>query len=229
MSASSPRLVLVEFVAKLPDGSIIDTTQEGDENSDLPDIQQRPRLVSLGYPSFVVTKGFEEALKGAELDMPQTIQVEPKNAYGVWDRKMVRMITARKLNDSEKYGVGDEIEISGRKGIIKFMGSGRVQVDYNHKYAGKTIQYDFTVTDLLDTDDAKVVAILRETLTDDEFGSDDDLDYTLQDNSLSVTIPENMAKSESLHSRIHQLQMNIFRFAPDIKDIQFVINYKSKH
>ncbi|MXX21468.1 MAG: peptidylprolyl isomerase [Cenarchaeum sp. SB0665_bin_23] len=229
MSASSPRLVLVDFVAKLPDGSIIDTTQEGNENSDLPDIQQRPRLVSLGYPSFVVTEGFEEALKGAELDMPQTIQVEPKNAYGVWDRKMVRMITARKLNDSEKYGVGDEVEISGRKGIIKFMGSGRVQVDYNHKYAGKTIQYDFTVTDLLDTDDAKVVAILRETLTDDEFGSDDDLDYILQDNSLNVTIPENMAKSESLHSRIHQLQMNIFRFAPDIKDIQFVIKYKNKH
>ena len=229
MSASSPRLVLVDFVAKLPDGSIIDTTQEGNENSDLPDIQQRPRLVSLGYPSFVVTEGFEEALKGAELDMPQTIQVEPKNAYGVWDRKMVRMITARKLNDSEKYGVGDEVEISGRKGIIKFMGSGRVQVDYNHKYAGKTIQYDFTVTDLLDTDDAKVVAILRETLTDDEFGSDDDLDYILQDNSLNVTIPENMAKSESLHSRIHQLQMNIFRFAQDIKDIQFVIKYKNKH
>lgn len=219
MSANETRLVLVDFTARLPDGSVIDTTQEKDHDADLPVMRLKPRLVSLGYPSFVVARGLEEALKGAEMNVPQTIQVEPKDAYGAWDRKMVRMVTVRKLDDPEKYGVGDEIVIGGRTGIIKFMSSGRVQIDYNHKYAGKTIQYDFTITDLLDADDAKIGAILRET------GMGEEPDYTLLEESLDITIPNEMTKSEFLQSRIHQLQMNIFRFVPNIKNIQFIIKF----
>ena len=49
------------------------------------------------------------------------------------------MIPLRKLGeDAEKVSVGDTVEIDNKKGIIRFIGSGRVQIDYNHRFAGKT-------------------------------------------------------------------------------------------
>ncbi len=218
MSTNNPRLVLVDFTARLPDGSVIDTTQS-DHSPGIPTEHLRPRLVSLGHPSFVVVKGLERALEDAELNVPQTIEVEPKDAYGEWNRKLLRMVTARKLEDPEKSAVGDEIKINGRTGFIKFMSSGRVQVDYNHRYAGKKIRYDFTVTDLLDADKAKVEAILEEA------GFGDEPNYQLDEGSLQISIPNDMLKDEKFQNKIFQLQMNIFRFVSDLKDIRFTIEF----
>lgn len=220
MSTDNPRLVLVDFTAKLPDGSVVDTTQ----SSNSPDVlykPPKPRLVSLGHPSFVVVKGLERALEDAELNVPQTIEVEPSDAYGEWDRKLLRMVTARKLDEPEKYAVGDEIKIGGRTGVIKFMSSGRVQVDYNHRYAGKKIRYDFTVTDFLDSNKAKIEAILEEA------GFGDEPDYELDDGLLEILIPNDIVNGEMFQNKIFQLQMNIFRFVSDLKEIRLIIEFVS--
>lgn len=218
MSINNPRLVLVDFTARLPDGSVIDTTQS-EHGQGMPTKSLRPRLVSLGHPSFVVVRGLERALEDAELNVPQTIEVEPKDAYGEWNRKLLRMVTARKLEDPEKSAVGDEIKINGRTGVIKFMSSGRVQVDYNHRYAGKKIRYDFTVTDLLDADKAKIEAILEEA------GFGDEPNYQLDEGSLEIPMPNDMLKDEKFQNKMFQLQMNIFRFVSDLKDIRFTIEF----
>lgn len=218
MSIDNPRLVLVDFTARLPDGSVIDTTQS-EHSQGTPTKPLRPRLVSLGHPSFVVARGLERALEGAELNVPQTIEVEPRDAYGEWNRKLLRMVTARKLEDPEKSAVGDEIKINGRTGVIKFMSSGRVQIDYNHKYAGKKIRYDFTVTDLLDANKAKIEAILKEA------GFGDEPDYELDESLLEIPIPNHMLKDERFQNKISQLQMNIFRFVSDLSNIQFTIEF----
>ncbi|NIU01465.1 MAG: peptidylprolyl isomerase, partial [Nitrosopumilaceae archaeon] len=63
--------------------------------------------------------------------------------------------------DAEKVSVGDTIEIEGRKGIIRFIGSGRVQVDFNHRYAGKTIVYDVNVVKALESPEDKILGILK--------------------------------------------------------------------
>ena len=56
------------------------------------------------------------------------------------------MIPLRKLGeDAEKVSVGDTIDIDNKRAIVRFIGSGRVQVDYNHRYAGRTILYDVNV------------------------------------------------------------------------------------
>jgi len=53
--------------------------------------------------------------------------------------------------DAEKVSVGDTIDVDNKRGIIRFIGSGRVQMDYNHRYAGKTILYDVNVIKSLDS------------------------------------------------------------------------------
>ena len=32
--------------------------------------------------------------------------------------------------------------MDNRTGIIRFIGSGRVEIDFNHRYAGRTLVYD---------------------------------------------------------------------------------------
>ena len=56
------------------------------------------------------------------------------------------------------------VEIDNKKGIIRYIGSGRVQIDYNHRFAGKTIVYDVDVKKSLDSDDDKISEILKSRL-----------------------------------------------------------------
>ena len=56
------------------------------------------------------------------------------------------MIPQRKLGDkADEVGVGDEIEIDNRRAIVRYVGSGRIQVDFNHRFAGKTLIYDANI------------------------------------------------------------------------------------
>ena len=75
------------------------------------------------------------------------------------------MIPLRKLGeDAEKVSIGDTIEVDNKKGVIRFIGSGRVQIDYNHRFAGKTIVYDVNVLKELKSDEEKTTEILRKDI-----------------------------------------------------------------
>ena len=92
-------------------------------------------------------KGLDEALAKYKCwRFKTTVEVSPDKGFGERDSGKVRMIPLRKLgDDADKVSVGDSIEIDQKKGIVRFIGSGRVQVDFNHRFAGKTILYDVKV------------------------------------------------------------------------------------
>ena len=93
------------------------------------------------------------------------------------------MIPIRKLGeDAEKVTVGDSIEIDGKRGIIRYIGSGRVQVDYNHRYAGKTILFDVNVIKSLDSPNDKVDGILKNRLPVE----DTKIEFDLKDNEVNI-------------------------------------------
>ena len=55
-----------------------------------------------------------------------------RKGFGKRDDSKIRMIPQRKLGDkADEVGVGDEIEIENRRGIVRYVGSGRIQVDFN--------------------------------------------------------------------------------------------------
>ena len=53
-------------------------------------------------------------------------------------------------------------------GIVRFIGSGRVQVDFNHRFAGRTLIYDLEITKKLDDDSEKVLSIIKRRLPIDD-------------------------------------------------------------
>ena len=157
MTIESGSLVLLEYIAKLADGTVTEGAhRDGDPASG---VTTGLRLVSVGDPAYPVIKGLDKALADAEVNSPQTVTVQPADAYGDRRRDKIKMLPIRKLED-ENTRVGDEVTVGGEKGVVLSMGSGRVRIDFNHKHAGKSLTFDFTVLKHLESDADKVLAML---------------------------------------------------------------------
>jgi len=226
MTFQKGTLILVDYTAKVKDTSeVFETTREADAKpSSLYDANARyqPRLVSVGE-SWVL-KGLDDALLNTSVGDKLTVEVPPEKGFGVRDPGKVRMIPLRKLgDDAEKISVGDAIEIDERTGIVRFIGSGRVQVDFNHRFAGKTIVYDVNVVKSLNTDEEKIMGLLKRRLPVDE----SKLQFKINEMQLDITMPEETFLAEGLQIIKRAIVNDIFKFVNKLEKINFIEGYKN--
>ena len=227
MTFSKGSLILIEYTAKVKDTQeVFETTIEEEAKKHSiheSHIKYQPKLVSVGE-SWVL-KGLDEALTNTKVGDKLTIEVLPDKGFGERDTGKVRMIPLRKLGeDAEKVSVGDTIEIDNKKGIIRFIGSGRVQVDYNHRFAGKTILYDVNVLKSLEKDEDKILGILKKNIPVEE----SKLVFTKNDKILDINIPEEIFRSDGLQVLKHFIQMDIFKFVPNLEKINYIETHINK-
>lgn len=226
MALQKGTLVLVDYTAKVKDtGEIFDTTiEEQAKKSPFYDanIKYQPRLVSVGE-SWVL-KGFDDALLDTSVGEKISVEVLPEKGFGSRDPKKVSMIPLRKLGeDAEKVSVGDTIKIDERPGIVRFIGSGRVQVDFNHRLAGKTILYDANVVKSLDTDEDKVLGLLKRRLPLD----DSKLKFKINDTILDIDIPDETYLAEGLQIIKQAIVRDVFKFVSKLEKINFIESYNN--
>jgi len=153
---------LIDYTAKVKDtGEIFETTSEEEAKKHSlhePNIKYQPKLVAVGE-SWII-KGVDEGLEKTSVGDKKAIEVTPDKAFGERDTGKVRKIPLRKLGeDAEKVSIGDTIDVDGKKGIVRYIGAGRVQIDYNHRFAGKTILYDINILKELKSDEDKISGI----------------------------------------------------------------------
>jgi len=222
-------LILIDYTAKVKDSEeIFDTTIEEDAKKHSihePNVKYQPKLVSIGEVSYPVLKGLDEALAKTTVGNKLTVEVTPDKGFGERDSGKVRMIPIRKLGeDAEKVSVGDTIEVDNKRGIIRFIGSGRVQIDYNHRYAGKTILYDVNVVKSLDSPNDKVDGILKNRLPLE----DSKITFELKDKEVNITIPEEILRADGLQIMKHFIQLDIFKFVPSLEKVNFIETHLNK-
>ena len=226
MTFKKGQLILLDYTAKIKDtDEVFETTIEEDAKKNSihePNIKYQPKLVSVGE-SWVL-KGLDDALPETSVGDKKTIEVSSDKGFGARDKGKVRMIPLRKLGeDAEKVSVGDTVEVDNKKGIIRYIGSGRVQIDYNHRYAGKTILYEINVKKSLDADDDKITAILQSRMPVEG----DKLVFNKSGDSLDITIPEEIFRAEGLSVIKHFTQLDLFKFVSSIKKINFIETYSN--
>ena len=229
MTFDKGSLILVDYTAKVKDTEeVFDTTIEEDAKKYSifeQNVKYQPKLVSVGEVSYPVLKGLDEALGKTSVGEKLTVEVTPDKGFGERDSGKVRMIPIRKLGeDAEKVSVGDTIEVDNKRGIIRFIGSGRVQVDYNHKYAGKTILFDVNVKQSLDSEKDKIDGILKNRLPVEN----SKIVFDLKDKDVNVTIPEEILRADGLQIMKHFIQLDIFKFVPDLEKVSFVEVHSNK-
>ena len=225
MALDKGSLVLVNYTAKIKDtDEAFDTTIEEDAkkfNIHDPTRTYEPRLISVG--DGWVLKGLDEALTSANVGENMNVEVPPDKGFGARDPEKVRMIPLRRLGEkAEEVKVGDAIEIDDKVGIIRFIGSGRVQIDYNHRLAGKTITYALQVLKRLEQDNERITALIKRRIPIDE----SKLKITLNEGNLDLELPSENYMQEGLQVIKRAIVNDVFKYVTSVKKIKFIETYE---
>ena len=227
MTLENGTLILADYTAKIKDtGQIIDTTRKEDaEKAGTfdPTRTYEPRLIAVGEGW--VLKGLDEALSKA--DAKQTLEVEltPDKAFGNRDANLVSRIPIRKFGEkASELSVGAEVEVDNRIGIVRSIESGRTIVDFNHRYAGKTLQYSVDIKEKLETRDDKILNLIRRRLPIErekvKFES-------VGESEVRISIPNDYFLLDGLQIIKRGISTDLFKFITPLDKVTFFEEYEN--
>jgi peptidylprolyl isomerase len=171
-----------------------------------------------------VPKGLDEALTGLEVGKANTIELAPERGYGARDPKKVRLVPLRKFRAEGVTPVpGLQVNIDGKSAQVRAVGAGRVQVDYNHPFAGKTLIYDVTVEKILETDEDKVRNLIHKRIPPVDQTK---FNVRIEADGLNVEIPEDGFFLEGLQVAKRTLTADVEKFFPKIQTVTFYETFK---
>lgn len=171
-----------------------------------------------------VPKGLDEALTGVEVGKASTVEISPEKGYGTRDPKKVRLVPLRKFSAEGLTPVpGLQVNVDGKVAQVRSVGAGRVQVDYNHPFAGKTLLYDLTVVKVVETEEDKIRNLIHKRLSPVE---QEKFNVKIQDGKLEVEIPEEAFFLEGLQVAKRTLVADVEKFFPKLQTIAFLETFK---
>ncbi len=218
-------LILLNYTARVKEtGDIIETTVEDvAKTSKLykEGSKYKPMLVALGKGW--VLKSLDDELLNLNVGDKKTIELPPEKAFGPRDPTKIKIIPLRKFGDKAKdLQVGTEVEIDNRVGTVISIGSGRVQVDFNDRLAGKTIIYDVEVVKELVDFNEKISSILQRRI------DIDNPQFTFSDGILKLELPPETYLMEGLQYLKRAVANDYFDLISEINEVQFSEKYQRK-
>jgi peptidylprolyl isomerase len=227
MTFDKGSLILLDYTARIKDnGEIFETTIEEDaKKSNLYDPTRRyePRLISVGEGW--VLKGLDEALSSTDVGQKLSIEISPDKGFGERDTNKVRMIPQRKLGEkANEVKVGDVVELDDRTGIIRYIGSGRVQIDYNHRLASRVLVYDVNVVKKIESNEDKIKYLLKRRLPIE----DEKAKFEYNNDKVVIELSEDISLLDGLQIIKKAVSTDIFKFVDGLNKIIFEEVYLSQ-
>jgi FKBP-type peptidyl-prolyl cis-trans isomerase 2 len=223
--------ILLNYTVRVKEsGEIIDTTIESvAKEADL----HREHREGEKYryePSFLVvgegwmTKGLDEGLIGLETGKTSLIEAPPEKAYGVRDPSKLKLLPLRRFKSEGIEPLpGMQVNLDGKLAQIRSVGAGRVQVDYNHPLAGKTLLYEVTVEKIIEDPEEKVRNLLHRRVPNIDPSK---FTVKLSAEEVIVEIPEEAFYLEDLQIAKRSLAADIERFFPEKKRTVFIETFE---
>ena len=132
--------VKVDYVGSLDDGTIFDRS----------DAQGQPLEFEVG--SGDVIKGFDDAVIGMNAGESKKIVIQPEQAYGANNPKMVQTVPRDKLPPGDpKPGMVLMVSLPNGQQIpakITTVAATTVTIDLNHPLAGKVLHFEITLKEI---------------------------------------------------------------------------------
>lgn len=227
MTFDKGSLILLDYTARIKDnGEIFETTIEEDaKKSNLydPTRKYEPRLISVGEGW--VLKGLDEALTSTDVGQKLSIEISPDKGFGERDTNKVRMIPQRKLGEkANEVKVGDVVELDDRTGIIRYIGSGRVQIDYNHRLASRILVYDVNVVKKIESNEDKIKYLLKRRLPID----DEKAKFDYNNDTVIIELSEDISLLDGLQIIKKAVSTDMFKFVDGLNKITFQEVYLSQ-
>jgi len=150
MAIATGDTVSIEYVGRLDDGTVFDTSRESvATENDLdhhPDREYEPLTVEIGGGE--VIEGLEDGLVGLEAGDEETVTISPEDAYGEHTEDRVVDYDVEEFSGmiGREPDVGLEIQTEqGLPGEVVAVDDEDVTVDFNHELAGETLEFEVEV------------------------------------------------------------------------------------
>jgi peptidylprolyl isomerase len=214
-------LIYVNYTAKVKDtGEAIESTVADEAKKlNIYDSERTyaPRLVSVGEDW--VLKGLDEEIAKMDTGERKTVELAPERGWGTRDPTLLRMIPLRKFGErADDLRVGDQVEVDNRLGVVRFLGSGRTQVDFNHRLAGKTLVYDVEIVSKVDGDQDKIRALIKRRFPG-EVG--EKMEFANEGGDVKIEVPEAAFMVEGLQVIKRGVANDVVHFIPTATAVRF--------
>lgn len=217
MPVKNGDFIKLEYTGKITEtGDIFDTTvEELAEENGIHSDKKTYGPISIIVGGGHVLKGMETALEGMEAGEEKTIQLTPEEAFGERDPGMIQLVP---MSEFKKQGikpqVGMAITSEGNTGIIRSVSGGRVRLDFNHELAGKNLEYQVKVVEIIEDDTEKIRSLIDLHYPAPNLDSEKH-QVTIEDDKVIIAMDE-MAKFDQ--RPYMDVTMARFRIARDIQE-----------
>lgn len=226
MAAKAGDFLLVNYTLKVKEsGETVDTTFDSvakDAEIHKEDTAYGPKFVILGEGW--LPKGLEDSLVGLDAGKQTTIELPPEKGYGTRDPGRMRLVSLRRFREK---GIdpapGAQVEFEGRPAVVRAVGAGRVQVDYNHPLAGRTLIYDVSIERVLEDESEKILNIISRRIPEISQGK-----FGLNRNArdLTVEVPEEAFYLSGLQVAKKAITSDLQKYLPEVDGISFLEIFK---
>ena len=133
-SASQGDTVMVHYTGKLDNGTVFDSSSE-----------QGPINVTIGGGE--VLPGFESALVGMAEGDTKSVTLDPEDAYGAHDPKLLHNVSRTRIPSEINLEIGLELQASDQSGdrvrlLVVDLSEDSVTLDANHPLSGKALTFE---------------------------------------------------------------------------------------
>src|SRR2546429_4045450 len=221
MAVKPGDFLLVNFTLKVKEsGETVDTTYDAvakDTHLHREDSTYGPRFIILGEGW--LPKGLEDSLVGADIGKQTTVELPPDKGFGTRDPAKMRLVPLRRFRDK---GIdptpGAELNFEDRPAIVRAVGAGRVQVDFNHPLAGRTLVYDVSIDKVLENENEKILSLIALRIPEvpkEKFA------LKKHQSDLTIEVPEEAFYLKGLQLAKKEVTSDLQKFLPDIDTVAF--------
>jgi len=220
MAVKPGDFLLVNFTLKVKEsGETVDTTHDAvakDTHLHREESTYGPRFIILGEGW--LPKGLEDSLVGLDIGKQTTVELPPDKGFGTRDPAKMRLVPLRRFREQGVPSPGAQIELDGRAATVRAVGAGRVQVDYNHPLAGRTLIYEVSIEKVVEDDTEKVLSIISKRIPEV-----DKAKFVVERNSsdLTIEVPEEAFYLSGLQVAKKSVTSDLQKYFPTIETISF--------
>lgn len=211
--------IRLSYIAKLEDGSIIDTSDEEiakqndiyNENARYGDIYV---VVGEGH----VVKGLDEDFEGKEVGYKGEVVVPPEKGFGEYDEDNKEVVSVTRFK--ERPYVGQRVKIGEKIGTIERIIGRKAIVDYNHPLAGKSIIFEYEIKERIDDDAGKVKALFV-------IHTGRDVEARIEDRKVIVDVPRDAYFSQLFLIGKYRAVTEIFKYL-DVDEVLLIERFEKE-
>lgn len=218
-------LIYVDYSATTKDdGVVFDTTMmEVAKDSMIfrENDRYEPMLVAIGWNWLLAA--LEEELVGMKVGESKTVEIPPEKGAGPRDPAKVKMIAKTKLAKHKTRPVkGESITFGKERGIVTAVLGRRVRIDFNSPLAGRILEFDITIREIVSDQLDKLKAIVKRRMPGIP---DDDFKFSVARKIITIEMPKETRYIQDVQYAEIGIAADALKVVPKAKEVKLVVTF----